>query len=205
MSPSKDEATHVIRGVTPPEGTVRRRLARRYDTCTVARRSEDRAVLRQTLTWLHRAVGAAVAIGIMEVLARLAGEPLARVPFVTSIVLVMALPESDGARPYAVIGGHLLSAASGLVALAVLGAGEAPAAVAVGVAVLLMQAARALHPPAGIGAMLVATQDLPLHWVLSPVLAGALLLVVYGALWLRLEPIFVGAAARALDRCNTRR
>lgn len=155
-------------------------------------------MLRQTLTWLHRAVGAAIAIGIMEALARLAGEPLARVPFVTSIVLVMALPGSDGARPYAVIGGHLLSAASGLVALAVLGAGETPAAVAVGVAVLLMQAARALHPPAGIGAMLVATQGLPLHWILSPVLAGALLLVVYGALWLRLEAIFVGAAARAI-------
>lgn len=162
-------------------------------------------MLRQTLTWLHRAVGAAVAIGIMEVLARLAGEPLARVPFVTSIVLVMAMPESDGARPYAVIAGHVLSAASGLVTLALLGAGEAPAAIAVGVAVLLMQAARAFHPPAGIGAMLVATQGLPLHWILSPVLAGALLLVVYGTLWLRLEPIFVGAAARALNRCHTRR
>lgn len=158
--------------------------------------TEKAGTLRQALVWIYRAVGAAVAIALMELLAHLAGEPLARVPFVTSIVLVMALPGSDGARPYAVIGGHLLSAASGLAALVVLGAGEVSAAVAVGVAVLLMQAARAMHPPAGIGAMLMASQGLPAAWIASPVLAGAVLLVGYGTLWGRLEPKVIGAAER---------
>lgn len=143
--------------------------------------------LRQMLTWLHRAVGAAIAIIIMEMLARAAAEPLARVPFVTSIVLVMALPGSDGARPYAVIGGHLISAASGLACLTLLGAGETSAAVGVGLAVLLMQVARAMHPPAGIGAMMMASQGLPASWLLSPVLTGVVLLVGYSALWSRLE------------------
>lgn len=150
------------------------------------------------LSWLYRAAGAAIAIVIMEVLARIAGEPLARVPFVTSIVLVMALPGSDGARPYAVIGGHMLSAASGLAAVAILGAGETPAAIGVGLAVLVMQAARAMHPPAGIGAMLVASQGLPVAWLLSPVLAGALLLVGFATLWSRLEQTFVDRTARVL-------
>ena len=154
--------------------------------------------LRQMLSWLYRAVGAAIAIVIMEVLARIAGEPLARVPFVTSIVLVMALPGSDGARPYAVIGGHMLSAASGLAAVAILGAGETPAAISVGLAVLVMQAARAMHPPAGIGAMLVASQGLPVAWLLSPVMAGALLLVGFATLWSRLEQTFVDRTARVL-------
>jgi len=150
------------------------------------------------LSWLYRAAGAAIAIVIMEVLARIAGEPLARVPFVTSIVLVMALPGSDGARPYAVIGGHMLSAASGLAAVAILGAGETPAAISVGLAVLVMQAARAMHPPAGIGAMLVASQGLPVAWLLSPVLVGALLLVGFATLWSRLEQTFVDRTARVL-------
>jgi CBS-domain-containing membrane protein len=155
-------------------------------------------MLRQILVWLHRALGAALAIVIMEVLAHVAGEPSARVPFVTSIVLVMALPGSDGARPYAVIGGHLLSAASGLIALTMLGAGETSAAVAVGLAVLLMQAARAMHPPAGIGAMLMASQGLPPSWVVSPVLTGAVLLVAYATFWVRLEKIVIDPAERAL-------
>ena len=155
--------------------------------------------LRQILIWLYRAIGAAIAIAIMEGLARLAGEPLSRVPFVTSIVLVMALPGTEGARPRAVIGGHVLSALSGFVALSMLGAGEPAAAVAVGLAVLLMQAARAMHPPAGIGAMLVAAQGLPATWILSPVLAGAVLLVGYSAVWSGLEQAAIDRADRALS------
>jgi CBS-domain-containing membrane protein len=143
--------------------------------------------LQQTVIWLHRAVGAGLAIVIMEALAALGGEPFVRVPFVTSIVLVMGLPDSDGARPYAVIAGHVLSCASGLAALALFGPGEKSAAVAVGLAVLAMLAARALHPPAGIDAMLVAAHGLPAAWLVSPVLAGAVLLVAYAALWRRLE------------------
>jgi CBS-domain-containing membrane protein len=97
-----------------------------------------------------------------------------------------------------VIGGHLLSTASGLVALSLLGAGETSAAVAVGLAVLLMQAARAMHPPAGIGAMLMASQGLGPSWLLSPVLTGAVLLVAYATLWSRLEQIVVDPVERAL-------
>ena len=136
----------------------------------------------------------------MEALAALGGEPFVRVPFVTSIVLVMALPDSDGARPYAVIAGHVLSCAAGLVALAALGPGEKTAAIAVGLAVLAMLAARALHPPAGIDAMLVAAHGLPAAWLVSPVLAGAVLLVAYAALWSRLEHAVVRLAARVERR-----
>lgn len=154
--------------------------------------------MRQTLTWLYRATGAAIAIVIMEALAQLAGESLARVPFITSIVLVMALPGSDGARPYALVGGHLISAASGLTVAAILGAGEPSAAVAVGFAVLLMQVARAMHPPAGIGAMLIASQGLPVWWIVNPVLIGALLLVAYAGVWTGLERKVIDLAERAM-------
>jgi CBS-domain-containing membrane protein len=133
--------------------------------------------------WLYRAVGAGVAIAIMELLARVGHQPLLRVPFVTSIVLTMAMPESEQAQPYPVVAGHLLSCAAGFAALWCLGAGEASSAVAVGLAALLMLGCRAMHPPAGIDAFLIAATNLPLGWALNPVLIGALLLAGFSRLW----------------------
>jgi hypothetical protein len=78
--------------------------------------------LQQTVIWLHRAVSAGYIV-IMEALAALGGEPFVRVPFVTSIVLVMALPDSGGTA-LCRDRGHVLSCAAGLVALAALGPGE---------------------------------------------------------------------------------
>jgi CBS-domain-containing membrane protein len=137
--------------------------------------------------WLYRAVGAGVAIALMEVLARLAGEPLARVPFVTSIVLTMSVPDIEAAQPYAVIAGHLLSTLAGFIALWCFGAGTGAAAVGVGLAAFLMLSARAMHPPAGIDGFLVPLLGLPLVWALRPVLIGAVLLALFARLWSRGE------------------
>jgi CBS-domain-containing membrane protein len=139
--------------------------------------------MRQVAIWVYRAIGAGIAIAIMELFARIAHQPLARVPFVTSIVLTMALPDSEPAQPYPVIGGHLLSCAAGLIALWLLGPGEVSSATAVGLAALLMLLVRAMHPPAGIDAFLVAELGLPTSWIWSPVLLGALLLVAFSRLW----------------------
>jgi len=137
--------------------------------------------------WAYRALGAGIAIAIMEVLARFAGEPLSRVPFVTSIVLVMAAPDSDPAHPWAIIGGHFLSSGCGLLCLWIAGPGETSAAAAVGLATFSMLALRAVHPPAGMGAFLVPLYQLPVYWLFSPVLTGALLLTLYSELWRRGE------------------
>ena len=99
------------------------------------------------MTWAYRAVGAAAAIGMMEMLARVAGQPLARVPFVTSIVLVMALPDSEAATPRAIIGGHLISSGCDMFCSWILGPGEVSSAVAVGAATFFMIASGAVHPP----------------------------------------------------------
>lgn len=139
--------------------------------------------MQQIAVHLYRAIGAGLAIGLMEVLARYADEPLSRVPFVTSIVLVMALPDAPPSRPYAVIGGHLLSCLAGLIALWAFGTGEAACAVALGLALWLMLCFDALHPPAGIDAFLVVVFALPVSWVLSPVLIGAIFLVGFARAW----------------------
>lgn len=139
--------------------------------------------MQQIAVHLYRATGAGIAIALMELLARVADEPLSRVPFVTSIVLVMALPYSPPARPQAVIGGHMLSCAAGLLAVWTLGPGEQAVAVALGLSLLFMLTFDVLHPPAGIDAFLIAVFGLPPTWVLSPVLVGALFLVGYAKVW----------------------
>lgn len=143
--------------------------------------------MQQVVIWGHRAVGAAIGILIMGTLARLSGEQLAQVPFVTSIMLVMALPDSDAASPRCVFFGHLGSAVAGLTALGMVGPGDYGSALAIGMALFVMIATRTVHPPAGMDAYLIALNGLPAVWVLSPVLTGAAILVVYSQIWQWLE------------------
>jgi CBS-domain-containing membrane protein len=137
--------------------------------------------------FLYRATGTAMAMLIMELLASYDGEPLWRVPFVTSIVLVTALPHSEASRPYAVIAGHMSSCAAGLVALTLLGPGNSSSAFAVGLSTFAMLALRAPHPPAGIDAFLIAGNALQMGWVISPVLTGCVLLIIFSQAWSMVE------------------
>jgi CBS-domain-containing membrane protein len=137
--------------------------------------------LRELPVLFYRAAGCGIAIAIMEWLSAYAGEPLSRVPFVTS--MVMMLPQSEAARPYAVLVGHASACIAGFAALYLAGAGGAASAVGVGLAGFFMLLLRAPHPPAGIDAFLVAGNDLPLRWSLSPVLAGCILLVAFAQAW----------------------
>lgn len=152
----------------------------------------------QVAVSLYRGLGAGLAIAAMEALASLAGEPVSRLPFVTSIVLVTALPDSDAAQPRAVIGGHLVSSLAGLVCQAVIGSDETAGALAVGLATFAMLITRTLHPPAGIDAFLVPINDLGLRWLASPVLVGAVMLAAYGRLWAAGERRFVREPASTL-------
>jgi HPP family len=72
---------------------------------------------------------------------------------------------------------------SRIAALWSLGSGETASAVAVGSAALLMLALRAMHPPAGIAAFLVAGLGLPTSWAMNPVLVGAVLLASFARVW----------------------
>lgn len=141
--------------------------------------------------WLYRATGAGIAIGLMELLAPFSGEPVPRLPFVTSIVLTLAAPEQDSAQPYAVIAGHVVSTIAGFVAFWALGAGPTASAIGVAAATLLMLLFRALHPPAGIDGFLVPLYQLSPTWLLDPVLVGAIMLAGFAWGWSRGEKLLV--------------
>ncbi len=128
-------------------------------------------------------LGVALAIAIMAATALALGEPLSAMPFVTSIVLVLSLPDAAPARARALVGGHILSSLCGLLVVTLAGPGPWSAALAVGLATLLMLATDTLHPPAGIDPFLIATEGLGSSFVLGIVVPGAVTLVVFAAAW----------------------
>ena len=73
-------------------------------------------------------------------LADMVSLPYAVVPFVTSIILVLAAPGSPQAQPRNILGGHIISAVAGIVVLLLLGSTGWFAAIAVGLAVGAMVA-----------------------------------------------------------------
>ena len=161
--------------------------------------------LTGVIVWPYRSPGAGTAIGIMEALARIAHEPWSRVPFVTSIVLTLSMPESQAARPYSIIAGHLASRIAGFAAVWCCGPGETAGAVGVALAAMSMLVLQAMHPPADIDAFLITGYGLPMGWILSPVLVGAVLLAIYAATWAAWEPRVRHLASRVSPDVMLRR
>lgn len=131
-------------------------------------------------------LGTAIAIFIMERTAEHFGRPLALIPFVTSIVLVLCLPDGAPARPRALIGGHFVASLSGYAVLFAFGSSPATIALAVGLSAGVMHLTRTMHPPAGIDPLLIVHQQLGLDFLGFVVVPGALTLAAFAALWTRL-------------------
>ena len=111
--------------------------------------------------------------------------PLAVIPFATSIALVIGSPDLPAAQPRALIGGHFISTLVGLALVKSIGPQPWVAAIAVGLAVLAMIATDTFHPPAGINPLLVVSANLSWQFLIAPVLAGALMLALFGVIWHR--------------------
>jgi len=104
--------------------------------------------------------------------------------FGASSVLVYGVIQSPLAQPRNLIGGHLVSALVGVTVLQLL-----PdilwltAPLAVSLSIVLMQYSKTLHPPGGATALIAVTgsselKNLGYWYVLSPVLSGAVILLI---------------------------
>lgn len=136
-----------------------------------------------TIAVMAGAAGAAMAIGLMELLAARSAIPLLFVPFATSIVLIMGSPDIDAAQPRALVGGHLVATLVGLLVVKIAGPGTAVAALAVGLAMVAMHLTRSFHPPAGIDPLVVVVNDMSWSFLLVPVAVGACLLATFAFAW----------------------
>lgn len=129
---------------------------------------------------LWAGVGAALAIGVLGWLNISWHTALIMAPFGASCVLLFSLPASPLARPWNVLGGHLLTATVGLLVQGLPLPLELQLALGVGLAIALMQGLDLIHPPAGANPLLVLMtgQQWPFLW--HTVLPGALLLILLG-------------------------
>lgn len=142
-------------------------------------------------TYAWRALGGGIGIYAMQWLAELGHFPIALVPFATSVVNVIALPDAPPAQPRALIGGHIISAFIGLTVLSVLGSSAFAAALAVALAIVAMHFTRTMHPPAGINPLIIVTSSLPWSFLLVPVIAGVAILTSLAFIWHGIENHFV--------------
>src|SRR5262245_4411512 len=132
-----------------------------------------------------RSILAGASVGIMAALAASGGVALTLVPFTASLVLLATMPGRPAARLRAIIGGHLISAVVGLIALKLLGAGPSALALAICGAVFLMLSLDMLHPPASVGTFVVMTQGADWSFLLAPLAVG-LTMIALGVLLVRL-------------------
>jgi len=100
-----------------------------------------------------------------------------------SSALVFGLPMSPLAQPWPVVGSYLVSGLCGVTAARWIPGLALAAGVGVGAAVLAMLALRCLHPPGGAVALFAVIGGEPVralgfNYVLAPVLANAVLLVL---------------------------
>ena len=135
------------------------------------------------LSWL----GSCLAIALIALLERYAtgntGFPLLIGSFGASAVLAFGAPQSPLAQPRNLVGGHLVSALTGVsCALLVPAPLWLAAALAVSTSIALMHLSKTLHPPGGATALIAVTggegiRQLGYLYALVPCLSGACLML----------------------------
>lgn len=130
---------------------------------------------------LRGLLGGSVSIFVLLLLGQWSQHVWIMAPFGASCVLLYAVPHSPLAQPRNVVLGHLLAAAVGLLMLKLFGVALWSIALAVGIAIALMQGLRCIHPPAGANPLLIllSAQSVAYGWdfLIFPVLTGAVTLV----------------------------
>lgn len=108
--------------------------------------------------------------------------------FGASAVLVYGIPNSPLAHPRNVIGGHFISALIGVTVAKLCGPYLGlSASLGVALAIVLMQITKTMHPPGGATALIACIGapkiiNLGYAYAITPVLLGALVLVIVGML-----------------------
>jgi CBS domain-containing membrane protein len=128
-----------------------------------------------------------------------------------SAVLLFAAPHGPLSQPWPVLAGHVLSALIGVACYRHLAEPAVAAAAAVGLAILVMELLKCIHPPGGATALTAvlggdAIHELGYRFALAPVLANATVMVVLAVVinfifpWRRYPTILSRPAVRAAPR-----
>lgn len=147
---------------------------------------EKLAPVPHGLELLRGFVGGSLSILILLLLGQWSDHLWIMAPFGASCVLLYTVAQSPLAQPRNIIFGHFISAFVGLFFLKFFPVNIWSIACSVGVAIVLMQYLRCVHPPAGANPLVILLTAHTVHYdwsfLIFPVLCGAVALVVV-ALW----------------------
>lgn len=128
-------------------------------------------------------VAATVAIGLLSYADAWSGHGLwLMAPFGATAVLVFGVPDSPLAQPKNVIAGHVITATIGLVFFHFVPVEPWSLACATGLAISAMLITKTTHPPAGANPLLIMLTGQSWSFLVTPVLLGAVIIVVCGKL-----------------------
>lgn len=128
-------------------------------------------------------VAATVAIGLLSYADAWSGHGLwLMAPFGATAVLVFGVPDSPLAQPKNVIVGHVITATIGLVFYHFVPVEPWSLACATGLAISAMLLTKTTHPPAGANPLLIMLTGQSWSFLVTPVLFGAVTIVVCGKL-----------------------
>lgn len=126
-------------------------------------------------------LGAFLAIGLLSFFdSTMSHVALLMAPFGATAVLVFGVPDSPLAQPKNVIFGHLITAFVGIFFTQYIGVSPMTLALATGVAVSAMLVTKTTHPPAGANPLLIMLSGQGWTFLITPVLFGALIIVLVG-------------------------
>ena len=111
--------------------------------------------------------------------------------FGSSVVVVFGYPENEFAQPKNVLLGHLLCAFIGILFVTLFKISQdrtiffLAIGIAVGLSVMLMMALKITHPPAGGNTIVVMLAQDSFQFLLFPIMAGAVTIIVGGIIYNR--------------------
>ena len=155
--------------------------------------------LKKIICWppLLGGIGAGVTIGILSYItfqSVLAGTTYGlwlTASFASSVVVVFGYPDNEFAQPKNVLLGHLLCAFVGIIFVTLFKISQdrtiffLAIALAVGISVMLMMAFKITHPPAGGNAIVVMLAQDSFHFLIFPVMVGAITIIIGGVIYNR--------------------
>jgi CBS-domain-containing membrane protein len=122
--------------------------------------------------------GSFLAIFVTSYLSVKTNSPLLMAPFGATSVVIFSFPDSPLAQPRNVIGGNLIGALVSLIFLHFLGSSPVTMAMAVSTSIALMQLTGTVHPASGGIALVVMMTKPNWQFLLTPTLAGSIILVL---------------------------
>ncbi|GFN30157.1 HPP family protein [Paenibacillus xylaniclasticus] len=123
-------------------------------------------------------IGGAATISLLALLTDLSSAAWLMAPFGASCVLAFGLWDAPLSQPRNIVGGHLVSTATGLLLFSLFGSSFWVVGLGVGLAIAFMHLTKTTHPPAGADPIVVILAGSSWSFLINPVLIGSIVIVL---------------------------